>query len=84
MKVKGKVLQAKHEQRELVSKTDGVKKIHQIYHVLLLSVDGSDTEVLNCESWNPSNFVLPEVGKDWVSPSIRSINFDGPVGSVHF
>lgn len=84
MKVKGKVLQATHETRELVGKNDGVKKTHQIYHILLMSVDGAQTEILNCESWNPSNFVLPEVGKEWVSPSIRSINFEGPVGSVKF
>lgn len=84
MKIKGKVLSAKKETRSLVSKTTGMQKEHIIYHVLVLSTSGGETEVLNCEGWNTENFVLPEVNKDWESPKIRSVNFEGDVGTVRF
>lgn len=84
MIIKGKVLSAKKETRSLVSKATGMKKEHTIYHVLLLSTCGGQAEVLNCEGWNTENFVLPEVNKDWESPKIRSVTFEGDVGTVRF
>lgn len=84
MKIKGNVLSAKQETRQLVSKSTGQIKAHTIYHVLVLAKDGEDTEVLNCEGWNTENFTLPPVGKEWVSPPVRSINFEGSVGTVRF
>lgn len=84
MKLQGKVLSAKEEKRTLTSKQDGTLKEHKIYHVLLLAQSGKDAEVLNCESWNPENFTLPEIGKDWETPPIRSVQFEGSVGTVRF
>lgn len=84
MKLVGTVLSAKEETRELTSKTDGQIKKHKIYHVLMLAKTEGDNEVFNCESWNPENFTLPQVGKEWTTPPIRSINFEGQVGSVRF
>lgn len=84
MKIKGNVLSAKQEFRSLVSKTTGQIKQHIVYHILVISKDGDETEVLNCEGWNTENFIMPTPGKDWVSPPIRSINFEGSVATVKF
>lgn len=84
MKIKGTVLSAKQEIRSLISKSTGQLKQHTVNHILLLTKDGDDTEVLNCEGWNNENFVLPQNGKEWISPPIRSINFEGSVGTVKF
>jgi hypothetical protein len=82
MKIKGKVLSAKQEERELVSKTTGLQVKHNIFHILVLSNQDNETEVLNVEAWNPKGFDLPDVGKDWVSPPVKSIQFEGSVGTV--
>lgn len=84
MKLLGSVLSAKEETRELTSKTDGRIKQHKVYHILMLAKTEGDNEVFNCEAWDLENFTLPVVGKEWSTPPIRSINFDGQVGSVKF
>lgn len=83
MKIKGKVLNVSEEKRQLVGK-DGTKREALIKHVLMLSPkdDGKGTEVVNIRAYD-SDFPLPEMGKDWISPDIKKYeNFDGNVANV--
>lgn len=82
MVLKGKVLNAKTEERELVGK-DGVKKNAKITHVLLQSADtSSGIEILNVKAYDVS-WPLPDVGKDWTTPRVRRYeNYDGQIADV--
>lgn len=82
MVLKGKVLNASTEERELVGK-DGVKKRSRITHVLLQSADTSNgIEILNVKAYDV-DWSLPEVGKDWITPRVRRYeNYDGQIGDV--
>lgn len=82
MKLKGKVLNASVEDRDLVGK-DGVKKRSRISHVLMQSADSAEgIEILNVKAYD-AEWALPEIGKEWITPRVRRYeNYDGQIGDV--
>lgn len=81
MFVKGKVLTAKTEKRDLVGK-DGLKRNYTIHHVVLLSSENGENEVLNCKTFN-ENYILPKVG-EVVSLNFRKYDNSTGVADVSF
>ena len=91
MKLKGDVLNASIEERELVGK-DGTKRNAKISHVLLIvtnvdkDADGKPVkspEVVNLRAYD-ADWPLPAIGtKDWETPRVRKYeNYDGNVAEV--
>lgn len=82
MQLKGKVLNASVEERELVGK-DGSKRKAKITHVLMQSDDVSNgVEILNVKAYDVE-WSLPEIGKSWTTPRVRRYeNYDGQIGEV--
>lgn len=83
MVIKGSVINAHVEDRELVGK-DGLKRQTKITHVLLMvkKSDGKGSEVVNLRCYD-AKFPLPELGKEWETPAIRKYeNYDGNVAEV--
>lgn len=86
MKLKGQVLRASIEERMLVGK-DGMKASHKIAHILLISNEGGETNVLNCRTFdNPlllTDKDLPKIGAEWTTPPVKKYEcFDGQVAEV--
>lgn len=81
MTIKGQVLNASIEERDLVNK-ENVKEHVQIAHVLLICKNDKSTEVVNIRAYRPS-FTIPEIGKEWITPPVKKYeNFDGQVAQV--
>lgn len=82
MKIKGQVMNASEEMRELSAK-DGTKRMSKVSHVLLSCGDiGKDFEIVNVRCYD-AKWSLPEIGKPWTTPSVRRYeNFDGQVADV--
>lgn len=82
MVLKGNVMNASKEKREMTGK-DGNRRTAEITHVLLsCGTVGNDFEIVNVRSYDAS-FALPAVGKEWVTPRVRKYeNFDGQIGEA--
>lgn len=81
LKLKGKVLNASKERREIVDK-NGVRSSHEIGHILLVTVLDGVSYVANVRAFDIA-FDLPEIGKDWQTPPIKTYQcYDGQVAEV--
>lgn len=81
MTIKGKVLNASVEDRELTNK-DGTKRKARIAHVLLNSESPDGVEIVNIRSYDPQ-WTIPAVGKEWTTPRVRRYEcFDGMIAEV--
>lgn len=81
MKLKGQVVNANIENRELVGK-DGTKRQSVISHILIFGKNENGTEVYNVRSYD-ANFPLPPIGKEWETPPVKKYEcFDGQVAEV--
>lgn len=82
MVIKGMVMNASEEERELTGK-DGSKRRAKISHVLLsVGEVGKDFEVVNIRSYD-AEWKLPVVGKEWTTPRVKRYeNFDGNVADA--
>lgn len=86
MKIRGQIMNASEEMRELVNK-DGTKVTKKVYHLLVFLKDPDDknspVEVLNIRAYDP-RFDLPKVGAlNWESPPIKKYEcFNGQVAEV--
>lgn len=75
---KGKVLNLKEDDRELLQK-DGVTKVTR--HIVKLSMMTKDGMIV-LSAFDPK-FEVPKIGQDWETPEIRRYeNFDSFVGNV--
>lgn len=82
MEIKGQVLNASIEERELTRK-DGTKVNSKITHVLMSCTSSAGAvEIVNLRSFD-ATFALPEVGKTWTTPRVKRYEcFDGQVADV--
>lgn len=82
MVIKGQVLNASLEERDLTSK-DGTKRRSKISHVLLnVPMPGGTIEIVNLRAYD-ADWALPQIGKEWTTPRVRRYEcFDGQVADV--
>lgn len=82
MVIKGMVMNASEEERELTGK-DGTKRRAKVSHVLLsVGEVGKDFEIVNLRAYD-ADWKLPAIGKEWTTPRIKRYeNFDGNVADV--
>lgn len=75
MKITGKVLSAKTEERDMVGK-DGNKRHLKIHHIVLLSKNDGENEVVSIKSFN-DNLQLPKVGEEFTTSFRKYENNNG-------
>lgn len=82
MVIKGTVINALVEEREMTNK-EGKKERAKISHVVLsCPVDKDRVEIVNLRSYD-AEWTLPKVGTVWETPRIRKYEcFDGMVADV--
>lgn len=90
MQIRGQVLNASLEKREMLNK-DGVKAVHNILHILLLEKDKASgaSFVHNIRSFDnpafPAESSLPSIGSDFTTPHIKKYEcYNGQVSEVMF
>lgn len=82
MTIKGTVMNASEETRELVGK-DGVKKSAKVTHILMFFKSSTGATFVYKVRAYDATFTLPAVGKDWESPDIKKYEcYDGQVAEV--
>ena len=82
MVIKGQVINAKVEEREMTNK-EGKKEKAKISHVVLsCQIDKDTVEIVNLRSYD-AEWTLPKIGTEWTTPRIRKYEcFDGMVADV--
>lgn len=82
MEIKGTVINALVEEREMTNK-EGKKQDAKISHVVL-SVPGQKgaVEIVNLRSYD-AEWTLPKIGAEWTTPRIKKYEcYDGMVADV--
>lgn len=82
MVIKGNVINAVVDEREMTNK-EGKKEKAKVSHVVLsCPVDKDRVEIVNLRSYN-AEWTLPKIGTEWTTPRIRKYEcFDGMVADV--
>lgn len=82
MVIKGTVINASVEEREMTNK-EGKKEKAKISHVVLsCPVDKDQVEIVNLRSYD-AEWTLPKKGTEWTTPRVRKYEcFDGMVADV--
>lgn len=82
MQIKGTVINALDEEREMTNK-EGKKEKAKISHVVLsCPVDKDRVEIVNLRSYD-AEWTLPKIGTEWTTPRVRKYEcFDGMVSDV--
>lgn len=82
MEIKGTVINALVEERQMTNK-EGKKENAKISHVVLsCPVDKDRVEIVNLRSYD-AEWTLPKIGTLWTTPRVRKYEcFDGMVADV--